>query len=71
MVLKVDLVGGPRFNTSICNLNSFDYLKVHEETLFGLFESPRAHMRPHMMEGVKRHDIHINLIVFASKCIIN
>ena len=28
------------------------------KTLFGLFDSPCAGIRPHVREGVKRHDIH-------------
>ena len=33
-------------------------LKVHGG-LFGLFDSPRVGMGPHLREGVKRYDIHI------------
>ena len=34
------------------------YLKVYKG-IFGLFDSPRASMGPHMRKGVEKHDIYI------------
>ena len=51
MVSELGLAGGPGFEPSPCNLILI-YLKVHEG-LFGLFDSPRVGMGPHMREGVE------------------
>ena len=51
MVSELGLAGGPGFEPSPCNLIPI-YLKVHEG-LFGLFDSPRAGMGPHVREGVE------------------
>ena len=51
MVSELGLAGGPGFEPSPCNLIPI-YLKVHEG-LFGLFDSSRAGMGPHVREGVE------------------
>ena len=44
----------------------FVYLKVHEG-LFGLFDSQRAGIGPHVRKGVEKHDIHIKLKSYKLK----
>ena len=53
MVLELGLVGGPRFESPLCNLFSICLFESPWKTLFGLFDSPRARMGPHVREGVK------------------
>ena len=61
MVLELDLVGGPWFKTSFCNLFPIWRFESPWRTLFGLFDSLRAGMRPHVREGVKGMIFILNL----------
>ena len=69
-VLEIDLVGGPGFNTPppppplLQFESSFDYLKVYEVLCL-------VCLTLNVREGVKRHEIRINLTVFTFKCITN
>ena len=59
MVPELGLAGGRGFETSPCTLFPICRFESPWRTLFGLFDSPRVGMRPHVREGVKMHDIHI------------
>ena len=52
MVSELGLAGGPGFEPSPCNLIPICLFENHEG-LFGLFDSPRAGMGPHVREGVE------------------
>ena len=60
MVSELCMVEYPGFEPSPCNLIPICLFEVHEG-LFGLFDSPRAGMGPHMRKGVEKHNIHIKL----------
>ena len=55
------MVGGPGFEPSLCNLIPICLFESSCRTIFGLFDSPRVGMWPHVREGVEKHDIHIKL----------
>ena len=53
MVSKFGLVGNPRFESFFCNLFPICWFESLWRTLFSLFDSPCAVIKPYMREDVK------------------